>query len=175
MLTVWAKSLDGGRMATTRLLGVAIAAVVLAFAVSQFRFYLATARTPESQVPGENERERRFNRRQAWRRLQISALSAIAGGCMLAGMLVPCGDHPRVFALSWFGVMLFGVWVVALALVDCVSTWMHFAEERQVHEAERLALRYKMDKFQEDALRARRESEQSEDDTGTNRENKEKE
>ena len=174
MLTVWARSLDGGRMATTRVLGLAIAGVVLAFAISQFRYYLATARMPDSQTPGENDRERRFYRRQAWRRLQISALSAIAGGCMLAGMLTPYGDHPRVFMLSWLGVVLFGVWVVALALVDCVSTWMRFSEERQVHEAERLALRYKMDKFHEEALRERQEAEELEEKTRTGPKNEEK-
>ena len=140
MQTVWAKSLDGGRMAATHALGLVIAGSVIAFAISQFRYYFALTKLSESQFPGETERDRRFFKRQAWRRLQIAALSGIAGACMLAGLFV---------------------WVVALALVDCVSTWLHFAEERQIYEAKRLALRYKIDKFQKDALRARDELERT--------------
>ena len=161
MQTVWAKSLDGGRMATTPALGLVIAGSVIACALSQFRYYFALTKLAESQFPGETERDRRFFKRQAWRRLQIAALSGIAGACMLAGLFVPYGIYPRLFALFWIAVALFGVWVVALALVDCVSTWLHFAEERQINEAKRLALRYKIDKFQKDALRARDELERT--------------
>ena len=157
MDTVWAKSLDGGRMAATHALGLIIAGVVVAFAISQFRYYFALTKFSESQFPGETERDRRFFKRQAWRRVQIAALSGIAGVCMLAGLFVPYGSYPRLFTLFWVGVGLFGVWVVALALVDCVATWLHFAEERQITEAKRLALRYKIDKFEKDALHARDE------------------
>ena len=163
MHTVWAKSLDGGRMATNHALGLIIAGFVVAFAISQFRYYFALTKFPESQFPGETERDRRFYKTQARRRVQIAALCGITGTCMLAGLFVPYGSYPRLFTLCWVAVALFGVWVVALALVDCVATWLHFSEERQLNEAKRLALRYKIDKFQKDALRVRDECEQAQE------------
>lgn len=158
MLTVFAKSLDGGRMAASHLLGLALAAFLLAFAISQFRQYYRRVRLPASELPAEDDRERLYLSRQAWRRLQIAVLVGIAGFCMLLGMTIPFGDHPRFFALSWFGAILFGTWVVVLAGVDWIATWLYFGEARQINRAERLALRYKMDKFQEESLRMRDEA-----------------
>ena len=151
-------------MAATHTLGLIIAGFVVAFSISQFRYYFALTKIPVSQFPGDTERDRRFFKSQAWRRLQLAALSGIAGAFMLAGLLVPYGTYPRLFALCWAGVALFGVWSVLLALVDCVATWLHFSEERQINEAKRLALRYKIDKFQEDALRVRDETQKSQNE-----------
>lgn len=159
MLTVFAKSLDGGRMATSRMIGVALVAFLIAFSISQFRIYYSRVRLPKSLKPGDDERERLFLSRQAWRRLQISVLIGIVGICMLLGMTIPFDKCPRFFALAWFGAILFGTWVVALAVVDWIATWFFFGEARQINKAERLALRYKMDKFQEESLRMREEAE----------------
>ena len=99
-------------------------------------------------------REGRFYRSQARRRLQIAALAGVVGFLMLAGMTIPAGYWPRLFAFSWIGVVLFGAWTIALAIADVVAIWFFFEEDRQEHAAQSVALRYKMEKFQEESLRA---------------------
>lgn len=82
---------------------------------------------------------------------------------MFVGMFAPYDLRPRLFAAAWFGVAAFGAWVILLALVDCVATWLHFGDDRRIHKAEQLALRYKMDQFQKDAIRKHEESTQSDE------------
>jgi hypothetical protein len=151
----------GGVFSSGRLAGLATAAAVLLFAFSKTWHYLRMVKLPDDEFPGQTERERRFLKRQAWRRLQTAALSGIAGLCMLGGLFVPFW-YRKTFTLLWVGVFGFGLWGVALALVDSISTWIYFGEERQIHEAERLALRYKMEKFHQDALRERDRAEAEE-------------
>ena len=49
--------------------------------------------------------------------------------------------------------ILLCLWIGALALVDALAVWFSFEEERQRRDAEKLALEFKMKKFQEESLR----------------------
>ncbi|MGN0931149.1 MAG: hypothetical protein ACI4NP_05525 [Thermoguttaceae bacterium] len=148
-------ALDGGRWARNMGIGLTLALGVLAFAVWQFRVYWRRYRTGNAEA---STREGRYYRSQARRRLQIAALAGVVGLFMLAGMTIPAGYCPRLFAFSWMGVVLFGAWTIALAIADVVAIWFFFEEERQEHAAQSVALRYKMEKFQEESLRARDEA-----------------
>lgn len=147
-------ALDGGRWARSMGIGLTLTLGVLAFAVWQFRVYWRRYRTGDEASSEGATREGRFYRNQARRRLQIAALAGVVGLCMLAGMTVPAGYCPRLFAFSWMGVVLFGAWTIALAIADVVAIWFFFEEERQESAAQSVALRYKMEKFQEESLRA---------------------
>lgn len=147
-------ALDGGRGARSMGIGFALTLGVLAFAVWQFRVCWRRYRMGNDLASEASTREGRFYRNQARRRLQIAALAGVVGLFMLAGMTIPAGYWPRLFAFSWMGVVLFGAWTIALAIADVVAIWFFFEEERQEHAAQSVALRYKMEKFQEESLRA---------------------
>ena len=55
--------------------------------------------------------------------------------------------------LAWLGAIFFGTWVGALALADAFSVWLSFGEERNRRHAEKIALEYKMKKFQDESLK----------------------
>ena len=150
-ITFLTGALDGGRWARNMGIGLTLTLGVLVFAVWQFRVYWRRYRNVDSVA---STREGRFYRSQARRRLQIAALAGVVGFLMLAGMTIPSGYWPRLFAFSWIGVVLFGAWTIALAIADVVAIWFFYEEERQEHAAQSVALRYKMEKFQEESLRA---------------------
>ena len=142
-------------------LALAIAGLAIACAIWQFRIQLDKVRRPSIYFQGESQRNLKFLRRQAKRRVQLACLAGIFGALMLVGLFLPYERYPQLWGIVWILALLFLGWAGCLALVDFVSLKLHFGIELDRQRAEKLALDYKMKKFHEQSLQeleqARRE------------------
>ena len=140
-----------------------LASVVVAFAVWQGRVQWDRTRRFDVYAQGLSKREAAFLKRQTRRRLQIAILAGVSGAFMLVGLLVPIKSAPKFVLTCWAGVLLFGAWTCLLAVVDAISTWASFTDERERHDAEKKAIEYHMNRFRDSQLdefaRANREAE----------------
>ena len=130
-----------------------VVCVVVAFAAWQFRVQLDKLRHGDFYWRGLTAHGKRFYRRQALRRLQIACLAGVVGALMLLGLFTSAHDHPKLVSCAWTLAILLCLWIGALALVDALAVWFSFEEERQRRDAEKLALEFKMKKFQEESRR----------------------
>ena len=141
-----------------------VVCLVVAFSLWQFRGQYDKLRHGDFYWRGLTARGKRFYRRQATRRLQIACLSGVAGALMLTGLFTSARAHPKLVSGSWTLAILLCFWIGALAIVDAISVWFSFEEERQRRDAEKLALEFKMKKFQEESLDSLREESSNETD-----------
>ena len=132
--------------------GLAVACAVVAFGASQIRVQLDRWRRPEAHYGGLSERGRRFFKRQAFRRLQIAALSLVVGAIMAGGLLALDSGRVALASVLWLTAIILGGWICVLALVDALAVWLSFEDDRQKVDAEKITLEYKMKKFQEECL-----------------------
>lgn len=87
--------------------------------------------------------ERGFQARRFLRRMQASAMLAVAAVLLFAGQRIDHDDHPAVYVAFWCGVVLWMAWVLALAAADAVANvrrarqlQLEFRRERARLEAE---------------------------------------
>ena len=92
-------------------IGVAIALVLLD--IRSWR----SAKAAQLTGPDRDFRWRRFRRR-----MQSSAMLALAGILMLVGELIVPNDYPTLYISVWAAVFLLILWIVLLALADAVSS-----------------------------------------------------
>lgn len=148
---------DAASRAAVRNIGLLVAGVVLAFSIWQFREQLDRVKRPERYFNERSEREFKFLKRQAFRRLQLSGLSGISGALMLVGLYVPADRAPRIWAVSWLAVLFFVGWTALLAGVDALSIWLHYSSAGRKRSAERILLEYQMKQKAERRAAAERE------------------
>ncbi len=129
---------------SVREVGLLVAGLVLAFSIWQFREQLDRVKRPEQRFNERSEREFKFLKRQAFRRLQLSGLSGLAGATMLVGLYVPADRAPRIWALCWLAVLFFVGWTALLAGADAFSIWLHYSSAGRKRSAERILLEYQM-------------------------------
>ncbi|HUY92339.1 MAG TPA: hypothetical protein VMV10_26595 [Pirellulales bacterium] len=84
--------------------------------------------------------ERRYYRRRFLRRVQTSAMLALAGLALIVGQLIPPHVWPSLFVFFWCGVALLLAWVVVLALADAAATRAYVGRLRRQRTAERSQL-----------------------------------
>jgi small-conductance mechanosensitive channel len=72
-----------------------------------------------------------YRARQYRRRIQVSAMLAIAAVAMLVGLLIPWRDWPSVFVFWWTGVALLVGWIILLAMSDALATRRFFRRMRR--------------------------------------------
>jgi hypothetical protein len=148
-----------------RWFGIALAGFVLAFGVWQVREQRDRVGRPQARFGTQPEKELEFLKRQAFRRMQTGGLAAIVGFLMLVGLHIPAEDAPGWWAAAWFGVIFFSAWTALLALVDAISTWLHYSSEGAQTDAEKILLEYQIKKMREHVERVA--AEQKENDAET--------
>ena len=139
-------------MSPSALLWTCVASVVVAFSVWQARAQWDRTRRFDVYAQGLSEREAKFLQRQTRRRMQIAILAGIVGAFMVAGLVVPLRSAPKFVATCWSVVLLFGAWTCLLAVVDAVSVWISFSDERVRRDAEKRAIEYHMKRFRDSQL-----------------------
>jgi len=92
--------------------------------------------------------ERGFEARRFLRRMQASAMIAVAGVLLLVGQVIEPDERPAVYVVYWCGVVLWMAWILALAGADAIANARHakvlhreFLRERARLEAEIARLR----------------------------------
>jgi hypothetical protein len=101
-----------------------------------------------------DERERRFFRVQARRRVQVGALLVAAGALIPAGdALVAARRDPRLFAVYVVAILALAAWMAGLALTD----WLASSAHRRALRASLAALERKRRALEEEAARLRRQ------------------
>ena len=135
------------------LLALGIAGIAIAFSIWQFRIQLDKVLRPDFYFANDTDRERRFHKRQAFRRTQIAVLAGLFGVCMLLGLYVSPEARPSAWGIVWTLALLFLAWGGILTLVDALSIRLHFGAELDKRRAEKIALDYKMRRFQEQSLK----------------------
>jgi hypothetical protein len=94
-----------------------------------------------------DERERRFQQRRFRRRMQASAMLAVAAISLSVGMAIPRDRFPSLFVYFWCGVMLLVCWLMALAIGDAIATNLHARRTRHEHRVEQAKLEAEMDRL----------------------------
>lgn len=156
------------------LIAVAIAVVALSFAIWQFRIQLDLFRRPDLYFANESARAKKFFKRQALRRVQLSAMVGLFGVLMLVGLYLPYQIYPRAWGIVWTAALIVLVWGGAIAAADLLAVRLFYAAELDKQNAEKLALDYKMKKFQEQSLKeleaakASAANEDADEDTSAN-------
>ncbi len=144
-----------------RWIGLVVAGFVLAFGVWQVREQRDRVRRPKARFGAQPEKELEFLKRQAFRRMQTGGLAALVGLAMLVGLYVPARNWPGAWAGAWLGVLFFSAWAALLALVDAISTWLHYSSDGGKAEAEKILLEYQIRKMREKAERKSADEETS--------------
>lgn len=165
---------DAASRAAVRNVGLLVAGVVLAFSIWQFREQLDRVKRPEQRFNERSEREFKFLKRQAFRRLQLSGLSGISGALMLVGLYVPADRAPRIWAISWLAVLFFVGWTALLAGADALLIWLHYSNAGRKRSAERILLEYQMKQKAERRAAAEKERRNSTNGANSKREKSDK-
>jgi hypothetical protein len=104
-------------------------------AVGLFVWHLRSWRG-EQQEQGQ---EREFAYRRFRRRMQTTSMLAALGIGLCLGQLIPREEHPTLFVIFWFGMLLLLAWMVLLALGDLIigrQQLARLARERRIAEAQ---------------------------------------
>jgi hypothetical protein len=117
---------------------VVLPGAVILLAVALLVSHWRTWRSTTSQAASEAERN--YQRRRFRRRMQTSAMLALAGVALVIGQLIPPRAHPSLFVFFWTGVVLLLFWVVLLALADAAATRNHVGRLLRERSAERSRL-----------------------------------
>ena len=112
----------------------AVILLAIALLVSHWRTWRSAG------LHSTNESERSYQRRRFRRRMQTSAMLALAGVALVIGQLIPPQAHPSLFVFFWTGVVLLLFWVVLLALADAAATRSHVGRLLRERTAERSRL-----------------------------------
>lgn len=132
-------------LATLVLLPGAVIALGLGLLISHLR----TWRSKRRELAAGDEF--RYHRRRFLRRMQTSAMLALAGAALFVGQLIPPHVWPSLFVFFWCGVALLLVWVVVLALADAAATRAYLGRLQRQRNAERSVL-------EQELIRLRRRS-----------------
>lgn len=127
---------------------VVLPGAVILLAVGLLVSHWRTWRSTMTQAAGEAERN--YQRRRFRRRMQTSAMLALAGVALVIGQLIPPRMFPTLFVFFWTGVVLLLFWVVLLALADAAATRNHVGRLQRERSAERSRL-------EEELLRLKRQ------------------
>ncbi len=84
--------------------------------------------------------QRDFLARQFRRRMQASVMIGLLGLALLAGVVFPWANHPLAFAIYWIIVIVFTLWLIALAAADAISSTSHFRQQALEHRIHRAKL-----------------------------------
>lgn len=145
--------LFGESSSASSYLGLAIAAFVITAGIRQFLIQYDKLRQPERYFEQESARAQKFLKRQALRRIQLAVLIFLFGVLMAAGLFLSNEAHPQAWGIVWTAALFILLWSGCLALVDVLSIKMFYSADLDKQRAEKLALDYKMKKFQEKSLR----------------------
>lgn len=127
---------------------VVLPGAVILLAIGLLVSHWRTWRRQKAQA--DNEAERSYQRRRFRRRMQTSAMLALAGVALIVGQLIPPQTRPSLFVFFWTGVVLLLFWVVLLALADATATRHHVRRLLRERTTERSQL-------QDELLRLKRQ------------------
>lgn len=96
-----------------------------------------------------------YRARQYRRRIQVSAMLAVAAAAMLIGLMISWRDWPSVFVFWWTGVLILVGWIILLAMVDAVETRRFFRRMR--HDRSLDQVRWRTDFERQKSERRKRE------------------
>lgn len=97
----------------------------------------------------QDAKETQYRWRQFRRRMQTTAMLAIAAVALLVGHWIdPERVSPLVFLLYWAGVILLVLWVALLAVADMISTKSYFGRVQQSQLVEKAKLQAELRKIQ---------------------------
>ena len=107
---------------------VATLAVSLSLLVFSILLVIGHLRTRRGDIArlATDSRQARFAQSRFRRRMQASVMIGITGIAILAGQWL--ANDPLLFACYWLAVVLWVLWICALAVGDMVATQHHFSQ-----------------------------------------------
>ena len=103
---------------------------LLAIAIGLIVSHVVSWQRFQQEDQDKDKVETDYRRRQYRRRMQVSAMLAVAAMAMLIGLLISRRDWPSVFVFWWTGVVLLVGWIILLAMVDALATRRFFRRMR---------------------------------------------
>lgn len=111
----------------------------LAIILLAIGLFIGNVRTWRIDRDREQGDERDFAQRRFRRRLQTTGMLIVLAIGLCLGQLIPWREHPSLFVLFWFIMLLILGWMVLLALGDLMVGRQHLARltrERRIAEAQ---------------------------------------
>ncbi|MBI3463481.1 MAG: hypothetical protein HY000_10550 [Planctomycetes bacterium] len=104
--------------------------VLLVIAIGMIVSHVISWQRFQQEDQDKDKLETDYRRRQYRRRMQVSAMLAVAAMAMLIGLLISWRDWPSVFVFWWTGVVVLVGWIILLAMVDALATRRFFRRVR---------------------------------------------